>query len=181
MSRRRDSGLSRTLGTRLVGVAGFNLKVYRDIDDDEFADYQAQQIVLMAAIAVLVGLVAAGPVFGFLGVLVVGARYWIISSMIARKGAAYFPGRADEFTRKRAMRLVGYSTGPLLLALFFAIPLVGPISWFVLNLWSVTALAVGTRVILGDPPLRDIAVILAVGSIPQLVLLIGAVAVRVWG
>ena len=181
MSRRDESGRSRTLGTRIVGVAGFNRNYYEDIDGDEFADYQAQQVVLIAAIAVLVGLVAAGPEIGFLGVVVVGARWWVISKMIAAKGVELFPERAEEYTRKRMMRVVGYSTGPLFLTLFFPIPLVGPIIWVVLNAWSLTALAIGTRVILGDLSLREMAPILAVGGIPQLLLLIAALAIGLWG
>ena len=48
MSRRGEERLSRTLGSRIVGVMGFNKAVIRDIYDDDFSDFQAQQIVLMA-------------------------------------------------------------------------------------------------------------------------------------
>ena len=48
MSRRGEEGLSRTLGTRIVGVMAFNKAVISDIYDDEFSDMQAGQIVLMA-------------------------------------------------------------------------------------------------------------------------------------
>ncbi len=179
MSRRSKPGRSRTLGTRIVGVASLKRNYYEDIDGDDFADYQAQQVVLIAAISVLVGLVAAGPAFGFIGVVIVGARWWVLSKMIAAKGIELFPGRADEFTNKRIRRIVGYSTGPLFLTLIFPIPIVGPISWVLLNAWSLAALGLGTRVILGDLSLREMAPILAVGGVPQLLLLIGAIAVGV--
>ena len=96
------------------------------------------------------------------------------TEVIARQGVEEYPERPEDFTRKRAMRVVGYTSGPLLLTFFFAIPIVGPITWTVLNVWSLVALAVGAKLILGDPPMSKIAVILVVGGIPQLALLIGA-------
>jgi hypothetical protein len=174
MSRRGEEELSRTLGTRIVGVLGFNKAVFRDIYEDDFSDFQAQQMVLMAAISIMIGLIVAGPTFAFIGAIVIGLRWLVISEMIARQGVEEYPNRAEDFTRKRAMRIVGYSSGPLLLTFFFAIPIVGPITWVVLNAWSLTAIAVGARVILGDPPMSKIAVMLAIGGIPQLALLIGA-------
>lgn len=177
MSRRGEEGLSRTLGARIVGVMAFNKAVIGDIYDDDFSDMQAGQIVLMAAISIMIGLVVAGPGFAFIGALVVGVRWWVISELIARHGVEEHPDRPDDFTRKRAMRVVGYSSGPLLFTFLFAIPLVGPITWAIVNAWSFTSLTVGARVILGDPPLSKIALILAIGGIPQLVLLIGALIV----
>ncbi len=181
MSRRGKPGRSRTLGTRIVAIASFKRDYYEDIDGDDFADYQAQQVVLIAAISVLVGLVVAGPAIGFIGVVVVGARWWVLSKMIAVKGVELFSERADEYTRKRMMRIVGYSTGPLFFTLIFPIPIIGPIGWVLLNAWSLAALGMGTRVILGDLSLREMAPILAVGGVPQLLLLIGAIIVGVWG
>jgi len=184
MSRRGKSGRSRTLGTRIVGIASFNRNYYEDIDGDEFADYQAQQVVLIAAISVLVGIVAAaGPEIAFIAVIIIGVRWWVISSMIARKGVELFPQRREEFSRKRAMRLVGYSNGPLFFAMFSAIPDfgIGPIIWVLLNVWSITALIMGIRVMLGDMPVREMTNILAVGGIPQLLILVGGLAIRLWG
>jgi hypothetical protein len=167
-----------------VAVAGFKRDYYEDIDRDDFADYQAQQVVLIAAISVLIGLVAAaGPVVAFVAVVVLGVRWWVMSSMIARMGVALFPERPEDFTRKRAMRLVGYSTGPLFFAMLAAIPDfgIGPIIWVFLNVWSLAALVMGTRMMLGDVAIRDMTNILAVGAIPQLLILVAALSIRFWG
>lgn len=183
MSRKSEEKRSRTLGTRMVGVAGFNRAYYEDIDGDDFADYQAQQIVLIAAISVLVGFVAAaGPIVAFSAIIVVGGRWWVISSMIARKGVELFPERPDDITRKRVMRLVGYSTGPLFFALLSSIPNfgIGPIIWIFLNVWSLAALAMGMRVILGEVPARELTNIFLVAGVPQLLILIAALSVRFW-
>ena len=63
----------------MVAVAGFNRDYYGDIDGDDFADYQAQQIVLIAAISILIGFVAAaGPIVAFSAIVVVGGLEQIL-------------------------------------------------------------------------------------------------------
>lgn len=167
----RGSGRGRTLGTRMVGVASLDQKVFADIDDDPFAQYQAVQIVLLSAVSSLIGLTVGGPGLGLAAAIVIGVRWWAMTRIITRMGERWLPNHAKPVTRGRAARLTGFAHAPLFLALFFPIPIVGMILWVVINAWSIASMNVAIKQLLPGVEIGRYAWLLGAAALPQIVLL----------
>ncbi len=163
----------RTLGTRMVGVLALERQVFRDIDDDTFAQFQSQQIIILAAVSALVGLAAVGGSgVGLAAAIVIGARWWLMTRILASLGGQWLPGRADGITNDRASRLIGYAHTPMMLAMLFPIPIVGPVVWIVINAWTIAAMNVAIQQLLPGVALNRYSWLLGAAAIPQIVLLI---------
>ncbi len=162
----------RTLGTRMVGVAALDRQVFRDIDDDPFAQFQSLQIVLLSAVSSLIGLTVGGQGLGLAAAIVIGARWWLMANILVRLGGQWLPNHADPITQSRASRLIGYAHTPMLLALLFPIPFVGAVIWIVINAWSIAAMNVAIKQLLPGVALNRYAWLLGAAVIPQIVLLI---------
>ena len=173
MSQRGDggSGRGRTLGTRMIGVAALEQRVFRDIDEDPFAQFQSVQIVLLAAVASLFGL---GAGLGLAAAIVIGVRWWVMAQILIRLGGQWLPDRAEAVTQARALRLIGYAHTPMFLALLFPIPNVGPVIWIVISAWFIAAMNLAIKQLLPGVPLSRYGWLLGAAAIPQIVLLIVA-------
>lgn len=165
----------RTLGTRMIGVLALDRQVFRDVDGDTFAQFQSQQIILLAAVSSLFGFAVFGQGLGLAAAIVIGARWWLMTRILARLVGQWLPDRADGIANDRASRLIGYSHAPLLLALLFPIPILGPVIWIVINAWSIVAMNIAIQQLLPGVPLSRYAWLLGAAAIPQIVLLILAV------
>ena len=165
-------GRGRTLGTRMVGVAALEERVFSDIADDPFAQFQSLQIIILAAVSSLIGLSVGGPGFGLAAAIVIGARWWAMTRILTWLGARWFPTRTDLITPSRASRLIGYAHTPLFLAMLFPIPIAGMVVWIVANTWSIAAINVAIKQLLPGVELRRYVWLLVAAAIPQIVLLI---------
>ncbi len=170
------SGRGRTLGTRMIGVGFLEQRVFRDIDEDPFAQFQSVQIVLLSAVSSLIGLTVGGPGIGLAAAIVIGVRWWLMAKILTRLGGRWLPDRADTVTQARVLRLIGYAHTPMFLALLFPIPNVGPVVWIVISAWFIAAMNVAIKQLLPGVPLSRYAWLLGAAAIPQIVLLILAVA-----
>ena len=162
-------GRGRTLGTRMIGVAALEQRVFRDIDEDPFAQFQSVQIVLLSAVASLFGL---GAGLGLAAAIVIGVRWWLMAEILIRLSGQWLPDRADTVTQARALRVIGYAHTPMFLALLFPIPNVGPVIWIVISAWFIAAMNVAIKQLLPGVPLSRYAWLLGAAAIPQIVLLI---------
>ena len=169
-----EGGRGRTLGTRMIGVAALERRVFRDIDEDPFAQFQSVQIVLLAAVASLFGLTVGGTGIGLAAAIVIGVRWWAMAQILARLGGQWLPDRAEAVTQARALRLIGYAHTPMFLALLFPIPNVGPVIWIVISAWFIAAMNVAIKQLLPGVPLSRYGWLLGAAAIPQIVLLIVA-------
>ncbi len=175
MSQPDDGGgrRGRTLGTRMIGVLALERQLFRDIDDDPFAQFQSQQIVMLVAVSTLVGLTATvgGPRVGLAAAIVIGARWWLMARILARLGDQWLPAGADVITHSRASRLIGYAQAPIMLAMLFPIPVVGPLVWIVINAWSIAAMNIAIQQLLPGVALNRYLWLLGAAALPQIVLL----------
>ncbi len=165
-------GRGRTLGTRMVGVAALEERVFSDIDDDPFAQFQSLQIVLLAAVSSLIGLSFNGPGLGLAAALVLGVRWWLMAKVLVELGNRWLPAHLEPVTQSRTLRVIGYAQTPMFLALLFPIPIVGVVIWIIINAWTIAAMNVGVKQLLPGVPLSRYGWLLGAAAIPQVVLLI---------
>ena len=156
----------------MVGVAALEERVFSDIDGDPFAQFQALQIVLLAAVSSLIGLSFNGPGLGLAAVIILGGRWWLMAMVLVQLGNRWLPAHLEPITQNRTLRVIGYAQTPMFLAFLFPVPIAGVVIWIVINIWTIAAMNVGVKQLLPGVPFSRYGWLLGAAAVPQVVLLV---------
>lgn len=127
---------------RIVGAVMLDATVYREVEHDASATGQAAGVVVMAALAALVGGTAAaggGPVSGVVGAL----AGWLIWGAVAYLVGDKLLGGTASWGE--LLRTLGFAQAPGILFVAAAVPFVGWLVEALVGLWIVVAAVVALR------------------------------------
>jgi hypothetical protein len=132
------------LGERMWRAAILDTNDYEEVEADRNATPQALLVVVIAAIANIIGLViGGGGEGGVLTGLVSAVVGWVVWSLVAYAiGTGLFGGTA---TPGELLRTLGFAQSPRILNLFSFIPIVGGIIRLVVFFWLLVAGIVAIR------------------------------------
>lgn len=132
----------RSWTARIVGAIMLDATVYREVEHDASATGQAAGVVVIAALAALLGGTEAaggGPVSGIVGAL----AGWLIWGAVAYLvGDKLLGGTA---TWGELLRTLGFAQAPGILFAAAAVPFVGRLIEALVSLWIVAAAVVALR------------------------------------
>ncbi len=135
---------------RMIGAARLNVETFEDIEQDKGATVQAMAVVILVAIANVVGSMLAGEEVDIVGGLVFGAimgvagwALWALATWII--GSTLLKTEDTEADWGELARCTGFAQTPGLLRVFMFIPNVGWVIGLLVFIWQFAAMMVGVR------------------------------------
>ena len=162
----------RDIVSRAINAALFNRRTFHEIQEDPGTTSQVRWLVVVAAIAAVIGSIKDPSEAIINGVLVVTG--WLIYAHVAWFLRSFlFDSIHSEASRPEMLRVVGIAYGPSLLRVFGIIPVVGGIIWAVVTIWMLVAIVFGLKTTLAYenywPPVGIIVLGAVVNSILSLI------------
>ncbi|MDA2913284.1 YIP1 family protein [Acidobacteriia bacterium AH_259_A11_L15] len=143
-----------SLTERMVGAAKLDVHTYEEVEADTTATGQALGVVVLSSVAAGIGgsLGALGEgnlgfVVGYLiGYTVVALIGWVIWAFVTYiVGTKLLPEPATKSDMGELLRTTGFSQAPGLLRVVGAVPFLGPILSFLVNIWMLVAFVIAVR------------------------------------
>ncbi|UCC17056.1 MAG: YIP1 family protein [Dehalococcoidales bacterium] len=143
---------------RMVRAAKLDNNLYEEIKIDTKANGQAFLVVILGSLATGVGAGIAG-IFQWAGewsiwllliFLLSSIFVWIILSfLIYLAGTRLSNSRQTSVSVVTMLRIIAFSTSPLLLGFFLCIPIIGVYLWFVALIWALIAEVIAIKQVVG--------------------------------
>jgi hypothetical protein len=152
-----------------IRVLKLDSSVYKEVQSDTGAGWQALIIVVIAALANGIGFgIARG--FAWIGgwytwiilLLLIGSimLWFTLSLLIYLLASRVFYRHKDELTYCKLLYIIGFSSAPGLFGIFVCIPFLGGFIWIFVVLWTLISAGFALRQYLGDGVSRTLAIYL---------------------
>ena len=134
---------------RMIGAMQADVKTLNEIEADPNALGQAITVIVIAAVAALIGnIFRAGIVSGIIGLLGALFAYAVFSFMVYLIGTKVMPEPATKADFKETFRVVGFAASPGVFNVLAIIPYIGPLISLLVGLWSLVIGVVAVREVL---------------------------------
>jgi len=136
---------------RVIRAAKLDVNFYNEVEGDTSLNQEALIIVVLVSIAGGIGALVSGLLGGEIGAallslivtIIIGVvNYYIWAYVTFFVGTKFFGGQADP---GELLRVLGYASGPRVLAVLGFVPCVGGVLNLVGALWSLAAGFIGVR------------------------------------
>jgi hypothetical protein len=143
-----------SLVKKMARATKLDINLYEEVEADTKAIWQASLIVMLASLALGIGIGIAGlfkmaGVWSMLGLLIIligSIILWLAWSLLAYFiGTKILKGPETSATIGELLRTIGFSIAPGALGVFVFIPVVGGIIWLVVSMWILIAGIVAVR------------------------------------
>ena len=134
---------------RMIGAMQADVKTFTELEADPNAMGQAVTVIVIAAVASLVGnIFRAGIVSGVIGLIGSLLAYALFSLMVFLLGTKVMPEPATKADFNETFRVVGFAAAPGVFNVLAIVPYLGPLISLLVGLWSLVIAVVAVREVL---------------------------------
>ena len=138
-----------TLPERMIGAMKADVKTFEEIEHDPNAIGQAVTVIVIAAVAALIGnIFRHGLGSGLIGLVATLVGYGIWTVIVVLVGTKVMPEPATKAGFAEGFRVIGFAASPGVLNVLAIIPFLGPLISFVIWIWMLVVMVVAVRTVL---------------------------------
>ena len=138
-----------SLGQRMIGVMQADVKTFQEIEADQSALPQAVAVIVIAAVASLVGnIFRNGLMFGVMHLIIALIGYAIWSILVVLIGVKLMPEPTTKADFQEAFRVIGFTAAPGVFNVLAIIPFLGPLISFLVAIWMLVIGVIAVREVL---------------------------------
>jgi hypothetical protein len=134
---------------RMIGAMQADVKTFEEIEADPNAMTQAITVIVIAAVAALIGNFfrsgISGGIAGLVGSLV---GYALFSFLVFIIGTKVMPEPSTKTDFNEAFRTIGFAASPGVFNILAIVPFLGPLISLVIGLWSLVIGVIAVRQVL---------------------------------
>jgi hypothetical protein len=138
-----------TLPERMIGAMKADVKTFEEIEHDPNALGQAVAVIVIAALASLIGnMFRYGLGGGFTGLLatLIGYAVWTVIVVLIGTKVMPEPGTKADFAE--GFRVIGFAASPGVFNLLAVIPILGYLIGWVISIWMLVVMVIAVRTVL---------------------------------
>jgi hypothetical protein len=137
-----------TLPERMIGAMKADVRTFEEIEADPTALGQAVMVIVIAAVASLIGNMFRGVGGAFIGLIgaLIGYAVWTV--IVVLVGTKVMPEPATKADFAEGFRVIGFAAAPGVFSVLAIIPLLGYLISFVIWIWSLVVMVVAVRTVL---------------------------------
>lgn len=134
---------------RMIGAMQADVKTFTEIEADTSAMGQAVTVIVIAAVASLIGnFFRAGVMAGILGLVGSLLGYALFAFLVFMIGTKLMPEPATKADFNETFRVVGFAASPGVFNVLAIIPFLGPFISFLVGIWSLVIAVIAVREVL---------------------------------
>jgi hypothetical protein len=138
-----------SLQERMIGAMRGDVKTFEEIEADPSAIGQAVTVIVIGAVAALIGNIFRSGIGGGIAALImtlIGYAIW--SFLIVIIGTKVMPEPTTKADFQEAFRVIGFTAAPGIFNVLAIIPFLGPLISFVLGIWMLVIGVIAVRQVL---------------------------------
>lgn len=138
-----------SLPERMIGAMKGDAKTFQEIEADQNALGQAVTVIVIAAVASLIGnIFRAGITGGILSLVItlIGYAFWTV--MIVLIGTKLMPEPTTKADFAEGFRVIGFTASPGVFNVLAIIPFLGPFLQFLISIWMLVIGVIAVREVL---------------------------------
>jgi hypothetical protein len=134
------------LKDRIIRAAKLDPKLYEEVEADPGAMQQAMTVVVLSSVAAGIGVIVYQGLMGiFIGAVAALIGWYIWASLTYFIGTKILPEPQTKADIGELLRTIGFSSSPGLIRVLGIIPALGPLVFFVANIWMLIAMVIAVR------------------------------------
>ena len=138
-----------SLPERMVGAMRADVKTFQEIEADPNALTQAVMVIVIAAIASLIGnIFRSGIGAGIFGLVASLIGYAVWTVMIVLIGTKLMPEPTTKADFAEGFRVIGFTASPGVFNILAIIPFLGPLISFLIGIWMLVIGVIAVREVL---------------------------------
>lgn len=160
-----------SLTERMIGAMQADVKTFEEVEKDPAALGQAVAVIVIAAVAALIGNIfrdGIGPGIGGLIATLIGYGVWTVLVVVIGTKLMPEPGTRADFSE--GFRVIGFAASPGVFNVLAIIPFLGPLISFCISLWVLVVMVVAVRSVLDYTSTGRAIVVCLIGFIVYLIL-----------
>jgi len=160
-----------SLFRRMVGAAKLQVATYEEVEADRKATAQALFIVLLSAVAIMIGDIRPGEVHLIVNLVggVLGWMTWVLLVWVV--GVKLLPEAETRSDVGELIRTTGFAATPGILRVLGIVPMLGWLVVVVAWLWTLAAMVVGVRQALDYKSTWRAVAVCVIGFVGQLLVI----------
>ncbi|HYR52639.1 MAG TPA: YIP1 family protein [Candidatus Dormibacteraeota bacterium] len=160
-----------SLFRRMVGAAKLQVATYEEVEADRKATAQALFIVLLSAVAIMIGDIRPGEVHLIANLVggVLGWMTWVLLVWVV--GVKLLPEAETRSDVGELIRTTGFAATPGILRVLGIVPMLGWLVVVVAWLWTLAAMVVGVRQALDYKSTWRAVAVCVIGFVGQLLVI----------
>ncbi len=138
-----------SLGQRMVGAMQADVKTFQEIEADPTAIGQAVTVIVIAAVASLIGNVfRIGLIGGIMSLIITLLTYALWTLVIVLIGTKVMPEPTTKADFNEGFRVIGFTASPGVFNVLAIIPFLGPLISFAISIWMLVIGVIAVREVL---------------------------------
>ena len=138
-----------TLPERMIGAMKADVKTFEEIEHDPNALGQAVAVIVIAALASLIGnMFRYGFGGGFTGLLATLIGYGVWTVIVVLLGTKVMPEPATKADFAEGFRVIGFAASPGVFNLLAIIPILGYLIGWAISIWMLVVMVIAVRTVL---------------------------------
>src|SRR5215210_4356426 len=135
-----------SLGQRMVGAMQADVKTFQEIEADPSAISQAVAVIVIAAVASLIGNIwRSGLMFGLMAMVLSLISYGLWSVLVVLIGTKLMPEPTTKADFQEGFRVIGFTAAPGVFNVLAIIPFLGPLIQFLIAIWMLVIGVIAVR------------------------------------
>lgn len=160
-----------SLADRMVGAMKADVATFEEVEKDPAALGQAVAVIVIAAVASLIGnIFRHGLAGGILGLLATLIGYGVWTVIVVLIGTKLMPEPSTKADFAEGFRVIGFAASPGVLNILAIIPFLGPFISFVIWIWMLVVMVVAVRSVLDYTSTAHAVVVCLLGFVVYLIL-----------
>jgi len=155
---------------RMIGAAKLDSAIYREVEHDHEANWQAVGVVLLVSLASAIGGARHGTGGFFFGFVVALGAWLIASGIVLFIGTKILPEKQTEADWGQVMRCMAFAYSPAILTIFAIIPFLSGVIFFGTWVWVIIATVIAVQEALDYTETWRAAVVVLLGWIVFIIL-----------
>ncbi len=160
-----------SLTERMVGAMQANVATFEEVEKDPNALNQAVMVILIAAVASLIGNIFRNGLSGGLVALVgtfIGYGVWTV--LVVLIGTKLMPEPSTKADFAEGFRVIGFAASPGVFNVLAIIPFLGVLISFVISIWMLVVMVIAVRTVLDYTSTGRAIVVCLIGFIAYIIL-----------
>lgn len=159
-----------SLTERMVGAMQANVATFEEVEKDPNALNQAVMVILIAAVASLIGNIFRNGLSGGLVALVgtfIGYGVWTV--LVVLIGTKLMPEPSTKADFAEGFRVIGFAASPGVFNVLAIIPFLGVLISFVISIWMLVVMVIAVRTVLDYTSTGRAIVVCLIGFIAYII------------
>lgn len=131
---------------RMIRAAKLDADLYEEVEADKSAIKQAIIVVVLSSVAFGIGTIDLYGIKGVISITVISLITWFLWAYVVYFiGVKILPTPETKSDHGELLRTIGFSHSPGVLRILLIIPLIGPLIFFVVEIWTLVAMVIAVR------------------------------------